>query len=183
MAFPDFPFPRQEKSFLHHTEVLDYLELYTDTHNLRRLIQFTTQVERVAPSKGGWEVTTRHLPTGETSTASYGAVMAGVYRALLRACDPGHPRPGAARGQGPTQPPLQDPPAVRRGEGARPGRRRQRHRHRRGGGRAGRDRLPGPQQPAPHRQAARQRGAGGRGGRVPGARRAPPQGRLQGMAG
>jgi len=75
MAFPDFPFPRQEKSFLHHTEVLDYLELYTDTHNLRRLIQFTTQVERVAPSKGGWEVTTRHLPTGETSTASYGAVM------------------------------------------------------------------------------------------------------------
>jgi len=44
MAFPDFPFANQPKSFLHHSEVLEYLEQYAKAHLLHKFIQFSTQV-------------------------------------------------------------------------------------------------------------------------------------------
>ena len=65
MAFPDFPFANQQKSFLHHSEVnediqwilstikifskafnqvLEYLEQYAEAHLLHKYIQFSTQV-------------------------------------------------------------------------------------------------------------------------------------------
>ena len=63
MAFPDFPFANQQKSFLHHsevgrledegwnilfhnveTQVLEYLEQYAEAHLLHKYIQFNTQV-------------------------------------------------------------------------------------------------------------------------------------------
>jgi len=75
MAFPDFPFANQQKSFLHHSEVLEYLEQYAEAHLLHKYIQFSTQVEQVVPCKKGWEVTTKQLETGQTSTTSYQAVM------------------------------------------------------------------------------------------------------------
>ena len=39
MAFPDYPFPNQEESFLHHTEVLKYLESYCDHFDVRPCIK------------------------------------------------------------------------------------------------------------------------------------------------
>jgi len=75
MAFPDFPFANQQKSFLHHSEVLEYLEQYAEAHLLHKYIQFSTQVEQVVPGKMGWDVTTKQLETGFTSTTSYQAVM------------------------------------------------------------------------------------------------------------
>jgi len=75
MAFPDFPFANQQKSFLHHSEVLEYLEQYAEAHLLSKYIQFSTQVELVVPGKKGWDVTTKQLETGFTSTTSYQAVM------------------------------------------------------------------------------------------------------------
>lgn len=41
MQFPDFPFPEQEESFLHHTEVLSYLEDYAKHYNLHQYIRVT----------------------------------------------------------------------------------------------------------------------------------------------
>lgn len=34
MAFPDFPFPEEGESFVHHTSVLKYLEDYTHHYDL-----------------------------------------------------------------------------------------------------------------------------------------------------
>jgi len=75
MAFPDFPFANQQKSFLHHSEVLEYLEQYAQAHLLHKYIQLNTQVERVVPGKSGWEVTTKQLSTGKMSTNSFQAVL------------------------------------------------------------------------------------------------------------
>ena len=39
MAFPDLPFPSHLPSFMHHTDVLQYLQDYTDMFDLRKYIQ------------------------------------------------------------------------------------------------------------------------------------------------
>ena len=39
MAFPDLPFPSHLPSFMHHTDVLQYLKDYTDKFDLRKYIQ------------------------------------------------------------------------------------------------------------------------------------------------
>lgn len=39
MGFPGFPFSDNEKSFIHHTQVLRYLEEYTKHYNLERFIR------------------------------------------------------------------------------------------------------------------------------------------------
>jgi len=75
MAFPGFPFASQEKSFVHHTEVLEYLEQYTEAYSLRQYIQFNTQVLKVTPKEGRWEVTTLELNTREETTDTYNAVV------------------------------------------------------------------------------------------------------------
>ena len=67
MAFPDFPFANQQKSFLHHsevgrlvdegwnillhiveTQVLEYLEQYAQAHLLHKYIQFNTLVHNAS---------------------------------------------------------------------------------------------------------------------------------------
>lgn len=54
-AFRSFPMGRGP-AFLHHTEMLRYLEAFTDHHGLREHIRFGTPVHRVRPAGGGWEV-------------------------------------------------------------------------------------------------------------------------------
>lgn len=64
MAFPDFPFPPGERSFITASEVHDYLNSYADTFELRRHIRFEHHVERVRPlaRTGTWElVAINHL--------------------------------------------------------------------------------------------------------------------------
>lgn len=39
MAFPDFQFKEEEKSFIHHTQILQYLNEYADHFNLRPWIK------------------------------------------------------------------------------------------------------------------------------------------------
>lgn len=58
MGYPDFPFPDQESSYITAREVLDYLELYTKTYDLRKLVKFLYQVIRVKPigETTNWEV-------------------------------------------------------------------------------------------------------------------------------
>ncbi|XP_075763357.1 uncharacterized protein LOC102460357 isoform X3 [Pelodiscus sinensis] len=57
MAFPDFPFAPSLPSFLHHSDVLAYLESYADHFHLRQHVRLWWRVEAVCPAKGGWDLT------------------------------------------------------------------------------------------------------------------------------
>lgn len=74
MAFPDFPFPAKEESFVHHTDVLSYLEKYASHYNLYQYIKFRHHVKNVKPvdrddGTHGWAVTVQDLETNTTTTS------------------------------------------------------------------------------------------------------------------
>ena len=50
MCYPGFPFDSSLPSFVHHSDVLHYLEQYTEHYQLYQYIQFYSQVKRVTPS-------------------------------------------------------------------------------------------------------------------------------------
>ena len=53
MAFLDFPFPASSESFVHHSVVRSYLELYCQHFGLSSCLQLGTAVQRVRPAEGG----------------------------------------------------------------------------------------------------------------------------------
>uniref|UniRef100_A0A914QXS4 Flavin-containing monooxygenase n=1 Tax=Panagrolaimus davidi TaxID=227884 RepID=A0A914QXS4_9BILA len=64
MAFSEFPPPEKFGIFMHHTEILEYLNLYVDNFKLRHLIKFSTEVIAVNRAddwkdSGHWIVTTK----------------------------------------------------------------------------------------------------------------------------
>ncbi|XP_054719728.1 uncharacterized protein LOC129229444 [Uloborus diversus] len=80
MAFPDFPFKESDKSFLHHTEVLSYLQEYGKHFNVYQQIKFQTLVENVQPLQSPnkeltWKLVARNLKTDENLEEVYDAVM------------------------------------------------------------------------------------------------------------
>lgn len=81
MAFPDFPFRDREdsESFLHHSDVLEYLQQYCDHFNLRQYIQFNTLVAKVHPSSdessSKWTVTSKCLRTSEETVEQFDSVL------------------------------------------------------------------------------------------------------------
>ncbi|MCL4136105.1 UNVERIFIED_CONTAM: hypothetical protein GTU68_047673, partial [Idotea baltica] len=80
MAFPDFPFKEGEKSFIHHTEVLQYLNDYTDHFGLRHLINFEHHVDWVEPVEResgppGWKVSVRNLVEKKSSEEECDALI------------------------------------------------------------------------------------------------------------
>jgi len=83
MGFPDFPFHdniNKDTSFLHHTEVLEYLETYKKHFDLEKFIKFNTVVSRVNPITESeddtkWEVTTKCLKTEQIETNFFDSVM------------------------------------------------------------------------------------------------------------
>ena len=75
MAFPDFPFSKQEKSFLHHSEVQEYLQQYCQHFSLEQFIMFNTMVSRVERSQDKWKVTSKCLQTSQETTEIYDSVM------------------------------------------------------------------------------------------------------------
>lgn len=81
MAFPDFPFSDcGGRSFVHHSEVLYYLEEYAKHYGIYKHIKFHHLVESVEPqiSSTGeteWIVTTQDLQNEEKNNKVYDAVM------------------------------------------------------------------------------------------------------------
>jgi len=66
MGFPDYPFPEAKtpgRSFLHHSEVLEYLEDYATHFDLLGSIRFRTKVHLVKrkPYENKWEVSIENL--------------------------------------------------------------------------------------------------------------------------
>ena len=81
MAFPDFPFPSEWKSFLTHQQVLKYLEDYTSHFNLYKYIHFNSAITRVSPLMGEdmdqpqWEVVVTNVDTKESQVHVFEAVI------------------------------------------------------------------------------------------------------------
>lgn len=78
MEFPDFPFDPSLPSFIHHSNVLKYLEEYTDKYSIRPHIKFNTRVVSVYPVLGcqerlSWRVV--YSTEGEEVLEKFDAVM------------------------------------------------------------------------------------------------------------
>ncbi|RLE13776.1 MAG: NAD(P)/FAD-dependent oxidoreductase [Actinobacteria bacterium] len=74
-AYGDLDMPREWPVYLHHTQVIEYLDNYAETFGLKDHIEFRIRVVSVRPQDNGWEVTTRGLATGKESTKLYRAVI------------------------------------------------------------------------------------------------------------
>ncbi|XP_047480710.1 flavin-containing monooxygenase FMO GS-OX5-like isoform X4 [Penaeus chinensis] len=80
MAFPDFPFPEGDESFLHHSQVQKYLEIYTEHFDLYPYIKFSHHVEEVKPiikdsGPPSWSIKVKDLNSGEFSTTVCDALL------------------------------------------------------------------------------------------------------------
>lgn len=72
--FPDFPMPDDAPDYLHHTEVLAYLERYAGHFGLEEAIELSTTVDRVTPLPRGFDVTVT-TADGTRSQRRYGRLV------------------------------------------------------------------------------------------------------------
>jgi dimethylaniline monooxygenase (N-oxide forming) len=63
MQYPSLPMAESVGEFPHHSEMLAYLEAYTEQNELQRHIVFGAPVQDVRAVAGGWEVAAGDLPT------------------------------------------------------------------------------------------------------------------------
>ena len=74
----DFPMPADYPDFPSHAQVLAYFKAYVAHFGLEQFITFNTEVTRVEPvgaDAAQWDVTLRHLLSGETETRRYRGVI------------------------------------------------------------------------------------------------------------
>ena len=74
MSFKAFPMPDDYPDYPSHWQVAKYFDDYVEHFGLKERITFRTEVTRVEPVAGGWEVTTRG-PDGESRGERYRAVL------------------------------------------------------------------------------------------------------------
>lgn len=74
-AYRSFPIDRGSPRYLHHSELLSYLEAFADRFGVRRHIRFRTRVERVTATDEGFQVTARDLRTGALRSGMYAHVI------------------------------------------------------------------------------------------------------------
>lgn len=74
-AFADLEIPKHWPNYLHHTQVLEYLEKYADKFALRSRISFRHEVLSVEPVDGEWSVKVRDLGNDDESTSTFRAVV------------------------------------------------------------------------------------------------------------
>ena len=79
MAFPDYPFPSNLPSFLHHTEISSYLKSYAEDFGVNDYIHLNNTVKSVVPCQDDpnnpWKVTVENVKSGETVTSLFKAIM------------------------------------------------------------------------------------------------------------
>jgi dimethylaniline monooxygenase (N-oxide forming) len=74
-AFGDLPMPDDWPAYLHHSQVLEYLETYADEFGLRPMVTYRHRVVSVKKIDDVWQVVAAHVETGETVTKLYRAVV------------------------------------------------------------------------------------------------------------
>jgi dimethylaniline monooxygenase (N-oxide forming) len=70
MQYASYPMPEDYPDYPHHTQIARYFDDYVDHFGLRERVTFNTEVTRVEPAAGGWQVT---LDDG--TIRSYAAVL------------------------------------------------------------------------------------------------------------
>lgn len=75
MEYAAYPMPESLPDYPSHWQIADYFDDYVDHFGLRERITFRTEVTKVAPVEGGWEVTTRPVGRGEPTTRRYAHVL------------------------------------------------------------------------------------------------------------
>jgi dimethylaniline monooxygenase (N-oxide forming) len=74
MSFATFPMPKHYPDYPGHELINQYFNDYVDHFGFRDQIRFRTEVTKVVPGDGGWDVTVRGAG-GAEATERYGAVM------------------------------------------------------------------------------------------------------------
>lgn len=80
MCFSDFPVHKESANFMHHTQVFEYLQQYTDHFGLEKHIKFRHEVTKVTRSDtfavdGKWEISFKSIDVGEVTAEMFDAVM------------------------------------------------------------------------------------------------------------
>lgn len=76
MGYPDFPIPPQERSYISSQDMLNFINSYADTFDIRRHVKFEHHVEQVTPlANDKWEVIVRNLQAGLKETFLFDAVL------------------------------------------------------------------------------------------------------------
>lgn len=73
--FADFAAPKNWGTYLHHTQVLEYLESYADAFGLRGSVRFRHRVTKVEPVEDRWTVEVVDLETNSRTIDSFDAVV------------------------------------------------------------------------------------------------------------
>ncbi|KAL3249737.1 hypothetical protein MRX96_055934 [Rhipicephalus microplus] len=79
-AFSDFPPPAHFPNYMHHSVLLEYLQMYARHFRVSETIRFKHQVLRLAPAhdhqhSGRWDVTVKDLSTDSVTCSTFDAVM------------------------------------------------------------------------------------------------------------
>ncbi len=74
-AYADLPMPRKWPTYLHHTQVLEYLESYAARFDLEEWFRFRHEVTSVVPEDGAWRVEVTDLDTGESVSELFRSVV------------------------------------------------------------------------------------------------------------
>lgn len=74
MAYRTYPMPEDYPDYPNHFQIARYFDDYVDHFGLREKIRFGTEVVKVEPVEGEWEVTTQSA-NGERETHRYRAVL------------------------------------------------------------------------------------------------------------
>ncbi|XP_038069073.1 flavin-containing monooxygenase 5-like [Patiria miniata] len=80
MCYSDYPIPKENPNYMHNSYIEKYFLSYVDHFDLRRHIQFRTEVEKVTQAAdydttGRWKITTKNRDSGESTTDHFDAVM------------------------------------------------------------------------------------------------------------
>ncbi|MFO7549014.1 MAG: NAD(P)-binding domain-containing protein [Acidimicrobiia bacterium] len=75
MAFADLPIPDDWPTYLHHSEVLHYLEQYAGRFGLVGHCTFRSEVTNVVPEGGDWLIAVRSRVDGSSRTTRYRTVV------------------------------------------------------------------------------------------------------------
>jgi cation diffusion facilitator CzcD-associated flavoprotein CzcO len=74
MAYKTFPMPADYPDYPNHFQIARYFDDYVDRFGFREKIRFRTEVVRVEPAEGEWEVTAEDRD-GKRETSRYRAVL------------------------------------------------------------------------------------------------------------
>ena len=70
-SLSDMDMPRHYPTWPAAQQVQDYLDAYVDKHDLRKLMRFSTRVERAEPTPDGWDLTVKSTKTGTSETHAF----------------------------------------------------------------------------------------------------------------